>query len=193
MTAAIPIAGAGLSAYGDLQQGKMTSESLNKQADSLEAQAVEAHQKGEYDAMRNQMIASQKIGTSIASYGASGVSAQSGSVLDVIAASHQNAELDKMNIIHGADIRAINYQNQASMNRYGAASAIQGSYWKALGALTMGAVNVSQAGAGSAPKAGGSGEGAGLESSNADLSGMGEEAGGAGGIAGEAGSAAAIA
>lgn len=148
MTAAVPVIGAGLSVFGDIQQGKMTSDSLNRQAQNLSTQAQEAEQKGQYDAMKQQLVASQRIGTAVASYGASGVTANSGSVLDVIQASHQNAELDKMNILHGADIRAINYQNQAAMNKYGAASAIQGSYWKALGALTMGAVNVTQFGHG---------------------------------------------
>lgn len=143
MSAAIPIVGAGMSAYGALQQGKMTSDSLNQQADSLEAQAQEARVKGEYDAMRNQMLAARKIGVAEAAYGASGVSSSSGSVLDVIQASHQNAELDRLNILHGADIRAINYMNQASMNRYGAQSAMLGAHWKVLGALTGGAIKYS--------------------------------------------------
>lgn len=161
MAAAIPLIGAGLSAYGAIQQGKMTSESLNQQADSLEAQAQESHAKGEYDAMRNQMLAAHRIGTSVAAYGASGVSAGSGSVLDVIQASHQNAELDRLNILHGADIRAINYMNQASMNRYGAESAMQGAHWKVLGALTGGAVKYGAENQhASLPSGGGGGEGA---------------------------------
>lgn len=142
MAAAIPLAGGAISAYGDVQQGQMTSDSLNRQADNLMQQAAEAEQKGQYDAMRQQIGADHKIGQSIAAYGASGVTSNSGSVLDVIHASHMNSELDRLNILHGADIRAINYQNQASMNRYGAESAKLGSYWKALGALTMGMVKV---------------------------------------------------
>lgn len=160
MAAAIPLAGAGISAIGDVQQGKLTSDTLNNQADNLMAQGQEAEAKGKYDAMREQIVSGQKIGTSVASYGAAGVAANSGSVLDVVGASHENAELDRLNILHGADIRAINYQNQASMDRFGGAAALQGSYWKALGALTLGAVKVGEAGSG-ATSSGGGGEGAG--------------------------------
>lgn len=159
MAAALPIAGAGISAYGDIQQGNMTSDSLNEQARNLTSQAVEAQQKGQYDAMRQQLVSEHKIGTSIASYGASGVTASSGSMLDVVQASHQNAELDRLNILHGADIRAINYQNQASMDRYGADSARMGAYWKALGAMTMGLVKTDTGSGAASPNLG---EGAGL-------------------------------
>lgn len=147
MSAALPIAGAALSVYGDVQQGKMTSDTLNNQADNLTQQAAEAEQKGQYDAMREQMLATQKIGTATAAYGASGVAANSGSVLDVVQASHQNSEMDRMNILHGADIRAINYSNQASMDRFGGQSAIMGSYWKALGDASQGLVKTDQSGA----------------------------------------------
>ena len=157
MAAAVPLIGAGISAYGDIQQGQMTSDTLNRQADNLSAQAREAEQKGQYDAMREQVIAGQKIGTTEAAYGASGVTSNSGSVMDVVAASHQNAELDRLNILHGADIRAINYQNQASMNRYGGASAVMGSYWKALGALTLGAVKSDSGNIAASPNSGGEG------------------------------------
>jgi len=161
MSAAIPLVGAGISAYGSVQQGEMTSASLNIQADSLMQQAAEAERKGQFDAMRQQMMAGRKIGAAIAGYGASGVKATSGSVLDVINASHMNSELDRLNILHGADLKAINYQNQASMNRYGGASAKMGGYWRALGALTMGAAGTDMAGGSGYKKA--SGESAGIE------------------------------
>ena len=168
MAAAIPIAGAALSAYGAVQQGSMTSDSLNEQARYLTAQAQESKAKGQYDAMRQQVVADHRIGASIAAYGASGVQQNSGSVLSVLQASHMNSELDRLNILHGADVRAINYYNQASMNRYGAQSALLGSYWKALGSLSMGLVH-SDFGSGSAIPGGGmGGEGAALQSGPAE-------------------------
>lgn len=158
MAAAIPLAGGALSAYGAIQQGNMTSDSLNQQADNLMAQAAEAEQKGQFDAMRQQLISQHKIGASIAAYGASGVNTNSGSALAVVQASHMNSELDRLNILHGADIRAINYQNQASMNRYGADSARLGSYWRALGAMTLGMVKSDFGGGAAKPKVSGEGE-----------------------------------
>ena len=166
MASAVSIAGAGLSAYGAIQQGQMTSDTLNNQATNLQAQANEAEQKGQYDAMREQLVSGQRIGTSIAAYGASGVAANSGSALSVIQASHQNAELDRLNILHGADIRAINYQNQASMDRYGAQSAKLGSYWQALGDLSLGVVKSGAGQRAAAPNTSG-GEAAAADSSTA--------------------------
>jgi hypothetical protein len=106
-----------------------------------------------------------------------------------VQASHMNSELDRMNILHGADIRAINYQNQASMDRYGGENAKLGGYWKALGALTMGAVNVASSGTAAAPPGGG-GEGAATAGtaanagmSEAELSEVGGGAGALGGMA----------
>jgi len=180
------IVGTGLSVYGAIQQGQMTSDTLNTQAQNLDAQAKEAESKGQYDAMREQLISGQKIGTSVAAYGASGVAGNSGSALDVIQASHQNAELDRMNILHGADIRAINYENQASMDRYGAQSAKLGSYWQALGAASQGMVKSGFGQSAAAPKVQG-GEGSGLDMSSADASAAG---GGEGASMGEAGAGA---
>lgn len=157
-----------MSAKGAIDAGRMTSQSLNNQADNLEAQAQESEDKGAYDAMREQMISGQKIGTATAAYGAAGVSATSGSVLDVMQASHQNAELDRLNILHGADVRAINYKNQASMNRFGGQSALFGAYWQALGDLSGGAIKA--ASFSSAAKPANSGEGAALGSGEADTS-----------------------
>lgn len=127
-----------MTAQGQIAAGKMTAETLRNQATNLDQQSQEAEQKGQYDAMREQIVSGQRIGTSVAAFGANGVEANSGSALDVVGASHMNAELDRMNILHGADIRAINYQNQASMDRFGAESAIRGAYWAALGSV-MGA------------------------------------------------------
>lgn len=133
--------GGPFNAAGSLIQGRATAASLQAQADNLEQEAQQELAKGEYDAQRQQMISGQKIGTSIASYAASGVT-NTGSVLDVLAASQKNAELDRLNILHGADIRAINYANQAAMNRAGAQAAIRGSYWAAAGAITGGALSM---------------------------------------------------
>jgi len=160
MAAAVPLVGGAIGAYGAIQQGQMTSDSLNQQADSLTQQAAEAEKKGEYDAMRQQIIAGRKIGAAEAAFAASGVSGDSGSAMAVLQASHMNAELDRLNIIHGAHVRAINYRNQATLNRYGAASAIQGSYWRALSMMSMGFVKTDMSGSpgGNKPSKMGEGE-----------------------------------
>lgn len=138
MAAAIPIAAAAVQAGGSLVQGQSTAAYLGMQADLQQNNAAEALAQGQFDAMREGMVATQKIGEATAAYGASGVSTNAGSALSVVQESAANAELDKLNILHGAQVRAINYQNQAAMDRYGGQAAIQGSYWRALGSMAMG-------------------------------------------------------
>lgn len=139
MAAALPVVGSAVSAYGALQAGQSTSQALNAQADLAIQNAQEAEDKGQFDANRQMLIAGKRIGESTAAYGAAGVT-ESGSVVAVHQSSMANAELDRLNILHGADVRAIQYRNQAAMNRYGAESAIKGSYWQAAGYLTQGLV-----------------------------------------------------
>jgi hypothetical protein len=172
--------GGPFNAAGDIVQGQMTSQTLDAQAGLADANAQEAENQGQYNATRQSLISSQKIGESEAAYGASGVTSSSGSVADVIGASNANAEMDRLNILHGADIKALNYNNQALMDRYGAASATYGSYWAAAGAITGGAIQgLSSATQGGPSK---SGEGSGDEdsdfSSDASDSGVSGEAAG---------------
>lgn len=180
--------GSFIQAFGSLAAGQSTASALNAQAALQRQQAQEAIAAGQYDAMRSQLMSSQKIGQSIASYGASGVTGNSGSVLSVLAASASHAELDRLNILHGADIKSANYRNQAALDEAGASSAIAGSRWAALGNVVSGMSNAASsaysgssatnmAGAnggagggmatGDAMASAGAGEGAGMESAAA--------------------------
>lgn len=163
--AAIPFLGA-IGAQGQEAQGVATYDALNSQADVQDQNASEALAQGQFNAMRQHMIAEKKIGTSEAAYSAAGVSGNSGSVLEVLRNSATNAELDRLNILHGADVKSINYENQAALNRYGAKSALVGSKWAALGSVTGGLIkgySAASAGATNASDTSYSGEGAGLE------------------------------
>ena len=142
-------ASGGVQAAGALIQGQSSANSLDAQADLNIENANEAEQQGAFDATKSTIQAGHKIGSEVANYGASGVTSTSGSVMAVLGASAANAELDRLNILHGADIKSIQYQNQASMERLGATSAIVGSYFSAAGAA-----------GGAAAKAYGTGEGA---------------------------------
>lgn len=132
------VAGGVLGAYGAYEQGQMESESLTQQSNSNLNNAELSLEQGTYNANRQGLQAAQKIGASKANYAASGVMTNSGSALDVLQSSAINSEMDKQNILHGADIKAISYENQASIDQFGAASAIQGSYFNALTSLAGG-------------------------------------------------------
>lgn len=130
-------AGEGISGIGDLIGGQSSSNALQMQADLQMKNAAEAEAQGAVDANKSSLISGHQIGSEVASFGASGVTSNSGSVQAVLSASASNAEMDRLNILHGADIRSIQYQNQASMERMGAASAKQGSMFSAGGMFAM--------------------------------------------------------
>jgi hypothetical protein len=141
--------GSGLGAVGALYEGQAQSSSLDRAALIQRQNAALDLQSGQANADRMMISANQKIGAATTGYAASGVTADSGSALAVLAASHANAELDKQNILHGAIVRATNYNNQASMDEAGAKSALQGSYMNAVSSLMMGGSKVFGASAGS--------------------------------------------
>lgn len=138
MAAGMLIAG-GIAAAGNIMQGQATSNALNAQAALQIQNASEAEAQGQYDANKSSLESATKIGAITAGYGASGVTTTSGSALNVLGASAANAELDRLNILHGADVKAINYENQASMEKVGAQSAQIGSFFGAAGSIGAGA------------------------------------------------------
>lgn len=137
--AGMSLAGGSVSAVGDIYAGAMTANSLEAQADEADLQAQEAREAGQFNVLKQQRVAASAMGSATAAFGASGVSSSGGSASAILGASAANAELDRLNIIHGADIRATNYANQANIDRFGASAARTGSYFKAAGDLLGGA------------------------------------------------------
>ena len=138
------------SAFGDIVQGQAQGNALDTASDIQKTNARIAEEAGNFNAQKIELAGGQKIGREEAAYGASGVTSTSGSVLNVLAMSHANMELDRLNILHGADIRSINDLNQASMDSIGAQSARTGSYLNAFGSVFGGAAKAygNQAGSG---------------------------------------------
>lgn len=127
-----------ISGIGSLYSGRATQNALDAQADINDENAQLDIQQGDYNAMRQGMVVSQKLGAMKAAYGANGVSSNSGSVLDVLQQSATNGEMDTQNILHGAAIKAVNYQNEASMERLGASNAVTASYINAFSSVAGG-------------------------------------------------------
>ncbi len=166
--------GTGFGAFGALVQGQNTANSLNYDAQVQQNNATTALTTAKFNADKQSLLATRQMGAATAAYGASGVSADSGSVMAVMGASAANAELDRQNILHGGDIRATNYENQVSIDQLGASNAIKSSYFNALSAMVAGggkiAANNQTAGGG-----GGEAEGEDAASGEAvDMSGAGE-------------------
>ena len=134
MAAATAVAG-GVQAVGSLIAGQAESNSLNAQADLQIKNAAEAEAQGKFNAMKSGLSWDAKIGSMKADIGASGVSTTSGSAAAILGAAASNAEMDRLNILHGADLKAIQFENEASMERLGAKSAVLGGMFKAFGAV----------------------------------------------------------
>lgn len=126
-------AGMALSAIGSIKAGNDQASSLHYQAEVARQNAQNSLIAAKLNADKSMMQASKIQGLDIANYGASGVSADSGSVLAVLASNTEKAEMDKQNIIYGGQIRAINYENQASIDTVAASRAKTAGYLGALG------------------------------------------------------------
>lgn len=145
MAAAVALAGPAMQAYGSYLSGQAQGDALDYQAQNATNNAEIAKQQGDFNAARTMLFANQKIGNEVAGYAASGVDTSSGSALAVIQASHANAELDRLSILHGADIKAINFENQASIDKIAGANTRVASNWGvAGGAIGAGANAYSQ-------------------------------------------------
>lgn len=147
-------------AYGSLVQGNETSNLLDNQARLQRTNATQALAAGKFNADRQSVIATKHIGGMTADYAASGVSSDSGSVIATIGASAANAELDRQNILHGAEMKAVNYENQASLDELGAKHALQAGYFNALSSVVAGGAGAMSYGMGSSPSGGGAAAGA---------------------------------
>lgn len=153
--AAAAVIGAGIKMYGALKQGSDTASALEQQAQIQQNNASAAMFAARENAMKQTLIASKQIGGESAGYAAAGVASDSGSVLDVLSASAANSELDRQNILYGGQIRSINYENQASIDRFSGQSAKSASYFNAFGALTGGVTSASTASGGGGNNSGG--------------------------------------
>ena len=138
MASELAVAGGVVGGVGALYTGQAESDALNRAATIQQQNAALDIQAGDVNAQMSAMRASRALGHITTAYGGNGVASDSGSALSVLAASSANAELEKQNILHGAKVRAINAENQASMDAVGAESALKGSYLSAFGSLIGG-------------------------------------------------------
>lgn len=123
-----------VSAVSQARQQQAASKYNEKVANQ---QATVANQVAESNAERQKRSAAKKIGSMEAAYAASGVS-QEGSVIDVLEESSRNAELDRLNILHGGKLQALGYQNTAALNKAQGKNAMSAGYMSAAGTLIGG-------------------------------------------------------
>lgn len=127
--------GSGLTTMGDIAQGETTNNMLKYNANVQIQNAANARAAAALNANKQSIMAQKTLGAIQANYGASGVEGTSGSVMDVMAASASNAELDRQNILYGGEIKAINSENQASMDRFEGSQAVSAGYLNAVASM----------------------------------------------------------
>lgn len=145
-------AGGLLSAYGAIKGSEDQAETLDQQADIQRRNAQNALIAAKLNADKTMMQFHKIQGQDIANYGASGVSAESGSVLATLASNVESAELDKQNILYGGQIRATNFENQASIDETAADRASSAGLINAASGLFLGASRM-YGGTGATPSA----------------------------------------
>lgn len=131
-------------AVGSLMEANEIDSAYKDQAHDLDRAAQATRNNAEYNAKQLMIQAGKKIGGMSADYAASGISSDSGSVLDVIAGSHANAELDRLNIKHEGDLKAFDYERRATRARSSGDAAMQMGYFNAFASVFGGGVKASQ-------------------------------------------------
>lgn len=94
---------------------------------------------------QQQRDAYQKLGAIKAGFGASGVTSDSGSVLDVLADSSTQAQLDADTIVNNGKIKAAGYQNTENLDRAAASNDETSGYINGASAALLGATNTYKA------------------------------------------------
>ena len=105
------LTGIGLSVFGNYQSGLAQSASLQSEAAQARINAITARQKAVIDADAQSIQARKLLGEQITDFAAAGVSG--GSVEAVMADSMINAEMDRLSIIFGGDIRSKAFMSEA--------------------------------------------------------------------------------
>lgn len=134
--------GMGFSTFGALVQGQQTANQLNYDATVQTNNANLALSSAAANAAKQSMAATRMMGTMSTGFAANGVSQTSGGVQAAMASSAANAELDRQDILFGGQVKAVNYQNQASLDRVGASNAVKASYFNALSDVIGGGAGV---------------------------------------------------
>lgn len=136
--ASLMAASTGVSVIGSLTQSQAQSNASNFNATVANQNAQISIDQGNAAALQQGIAAQRKIGTMKAAYGASGVSVDSGSPLDVLADSVRSAVLDQQITKYNYGLRALGYQQTAALDSSQAKNATTSGYLNAGSALLSG-------------------------------------------------------
>lgn len=137
---AIALIGAGVSAHGQIEQGKAEKRIAKSNAQLSEQAAVDASRRGAIDEEAHRAKVRALLGAQRATYGANNVVSSSGSPLGLLAETAQVGEFDALTIRNNAARETFGFRTDRQSALARARAASRGSRTGALGtALTAGA------------------------------------------------------
>ena len=136
---AAALAGAGVSAYSSIQQGKSAQAQAEYNAKQAEAQAADAQLRGGIAANQKRQEVRRAVAAQQTQLAANGVETSSGSALSLMSDTSREGELDAQTAYANAIREAYGYQSQATSYRFSGKSAMSNAYGQATGSLLSGA------------------------------------------------------
>lgn len=140
--AVIEIIGVAVSAYSAVRAGQAQSRAAKFNAAVAAQNAQLARQQADAEAQEKHRQMVQRLGAMEASYGASGVTSDSGSVLDVLGDSIRQGTLDQLTAKYNGQVRAAGYSDSRTLDTMQAHYALTSSYMEAAGTALSGAGGV---------------------------------------------------
>ena len=136
---ALQVVGTVVSIIGALNQGRTQSAAADFNAQVSEQNAQIARQQAADQARQADRETYLRLGAIRAAQGASGGTADEGSVLDVLGDVAAQSELEKQDILYRGELTARGYTNTATLDRYRGDQVKSASYMKAGSELLSGA------------------------------------------------------
>lgn len=142
---ALTAASSAVGAVGSIQEGRAQKGMAEYNADVYEQNAVAATNKAAFDATRQREVARKILSSHRATWGASGVTVNSGSPLLDMEELAAEAELDAQAIEYTGKIESMQGRSKAALSRLQGKQAETSSYFKAGTSLLGGASSISGA------------------------------------------------
>lgn len=152
------IAGAAMSAIGQIQQGNAAKQAASFNAAIASNNAIASRQKATADAARQERESRLRAGAVGAARGASGGTA-AGSALDLMESNAAQEELDRLTILHGGDLQAAGFESDAAVQRMRGSAAQKAGRLGAASTLLIGGARASGSFGGGSGAAANSGKG----------------------------------
>ena len=135
----LTIASTAMAAASAVKQSQAASQAANYNSQLATQNAGIAEAQGEAAAQAQSRDSQRKIGAAMAAYGASGVQMSDGSPADVLADSARSAALDNLTTRYNYQLKALGYQDQASLGSAQSSNASAAGYLSAIGSGIGGA------------------------------------------------------